>query len=249
MTPRSLLITLTSPPRIKVQDALLEDHVSTDLESVSVFAGVPPWNPMHDLLIDRETRTLAGIVYPVATREQAAIASICRSLPTEVVRYCISPVSAAAVLRNPSIQLTEHIAIEGDPRIRVTEFPTTLRPYRQALRACLAGELDRDQLPTDVLSVAGKYFQDNAAAEYLDDWASGGANMNRVEVVWMDKPVDPNLPSYFPSDLGIEMAQYFAEDIWFYRENEVYAIGINYLDRTLNDYGLRLPDRFLIPDL
>ena len=244
MTPRSLLITLTSPPRIKVQDALFQDDGASEIEGVPVVAAVPPWNPMHDLLIDREKRELAGIVYPVATHEQAAIADICRSLPRQIVRYCLSPVSAAAVLRNPSFQLTEHIEIEGDPKIRLTEFPRVLRPYRQALRACFAGELDREQLPPEVLSVAGKYFQDSAAAEYLNDWASGGANVDRVEVVWVNKPVDPNLPSYFPSDLSIELAQYFAEDIWFYRDDQVYAIGINYLDQTLNDHGLRLPHMF-----
>ena len=193
-------------------------------------------------MIDRETRTLAGIVYPVLAREQAAIAAICRSLPTQVVRYCISPVSAASILRNPSIPLADRIEIPGDHKIRVSDFPAALRPYRQALRACLAGELDRDQLPPDVLTVAGEYFQDNAAAPYLEKWTTSGANVDRVEVVWMSKPMDPNLPSYFPSDLGIELAQYFAEDIWYYRENKVYAIGINHLDQTLNDYGLQLPE-------
>ena len=36
-------------------------------------------------------------------------------------------------------------------------------------------------------------------------------------------------------------ANHFAEDIWFYRENQVYGIGMNRLDKTLDDYGLRLP--------
>jgi len=44
-----------------VQDILLEDHVWTEIDGVPVFAGVPPLNPMHDLLVDRETKTLAGI--------------------------------------------------------------------------------------------------------------------------------------------------------------------------------------------
>lgn len=69
--------------------------------------------------------------------------------------------------------------------------------------------------------------------------------MDRVEVTWVNKPVDPRLPSYFPSDLQIELAQYFAEDIWFYRDNEVYAIGINHLDQTLDAYGLQLPTTLL----
>jgi len=34
-----------------VQDILLEDHVWTEIEGVPVFAGVPLWNPMHDLLV------------------------------------------------------------------------------------------------------------------------------------------------------------------------------------------------------
>ena len=56
-----------------MQDILLEDHVWTEIEGVPVFAGVPPWNPMHDLLVDRGTKTLAGIVYPVAEGESTRL--------------------------------------------------------------------------------------------------------------------------------------------------------------------------------
>lgn len=240
MNPKSLLITLSNQPRITVQDTLLKDHVSTEIDGVPVFASVPPWNPMHDLLVDRETQTLAGIVYPVPAREQAAIANICRSLPKQVIRYCISPVSAAAVLRNPQIDLSDKFDIAGDVNVSVKQFPEALRPYRQMLRGCLLGEIERDQIPSDLLRIAGKYFEENGTAAHLEDWVTGGANVDRVEVTWMRKPMDPQLPSYFPSDLKIELAQYFAEDIWFYRENEVYAIGINHLDKMLSDYDLRL---------
>lgn len=246
MSSQSLLIIFSYPPQIRVQDILLEDHVWTEIEGVPVFAGVPPWNPMHDLLVDRGTKTLAGIVYPVAEGEHAAVAAICGFLPKDVVRYCISPVSAAALLRNFETELSDGPNIAGDLNVSVKQFPEVLRSYRQILRSCLRGELERDQLPSDLLSVAGSYFEGNAAAAHLEDWATGGANVDRVEVTWVHKPVDPNLPGYFPSDLKIELAQYFAEDIWFYRENQVYAIGINHLDKTLNDYGLRLPKNLLI---
>jgi hypothetical protein len=242
MSPQSLLITFTSPPQIRVQYALLEDFVSTEIDGVPVFASVAPWNSMHDLLIDRETRSFAGIVYPVAAREQAAIAAICQSLPRQVVRYCISPASAAAMLRNIETPLTNHLNVVGDPNVSVRQFPQALRSHRQTLRGCLAGELGRHQLPSDLLSVAGNYFLEQAAEAYLDDWASGGLNVDRVEVVWVNKPVHPNLPSYFPSDLDIGLAQYFAEDIWVYGESGVYAIGINHLDKTLADYDLQLPE-------
>ena len=106
MSSQSLLIIFRYPPQVRVQDTLLEDHVWTEIEGVPVFAGVPPWNPMHDLLVDRETKTLAGIVYPVMAEEHAAIAAICESLPRDVVRYCISPVSAAALLRNLETELS-----------------------------------------------------------------------------------------------------------------------------------------------
>ena len=56
MSSQSLLITLSDPPRINVQDMLLPDHVWTEIDGVPVFASVPPWNPMHDLLVDRETK-------------------------------------------------------------------------------------------------------------------------------------------------------------------------------------------------
>jgi hypothetical protein len=247
MNPQSLLIILTYPPQVRVQDALLEDYVSSDIDDTPVFASVAPWNPMHDLLVDREAQTLAGIVYPVAAREQAAIAAICQSLPTQVVRYCISPGSAAAVLRNPQIQLTHSLSETGDPNVSVKQFPESLRPHRQVLRGCLLGEIERERLPVELLTVAAKYFEENAAAAHLGEWASGGGNVDRVEVTWVNKPVNAKLPSYFPSAFGIELAQYFAEDIWFYREDDkrVYAIGVNYLDKTLDDYGLQLPKGFL----
>ena len=242
MSPQSLLITFTNPPQIRAQYALLEDCVSTKIDGVPVFASVAPWNSMHDLLIDRETRSFAGIVYPVAVREQAAIAAICQSLPRQVVRYCISPASAAALLRDVETPLTNHLNVAGDPNVSVRQFPQALRSHRQTLRGILAGELGRDQLPSDLLSVAGQFFQEQSAEAYVDEWASGAMNVERVEVVWVDKPVDPRLPSYFPSDLDIELAQYFAEDIWFYSESGVYAIGINHLDNTLANYGLQLPE-------
>jgi hypothetical protein len=71
--------------------------------------------------------------------------------------------------------------------------------------------------------------------------------MDRVEVAWVNKSVDARLPHYFPSDFTIELAQYFAEDIWFYREDDdrVHAIGINYLDQTLDAYGLQLPKNYV----
>lgn len=247
MNPRSLLIILTNPPQVRVQDALLEDYDSSKIGGTPVFASVAPWDPMHDLLVDRETQTLAGIVYPVAEREQAAIAAICQSLPTQVVRYCISPVSAAAMLRDPQTPLTNSLSKTADPNVPVRQFPETLRPHRQVLRSVLAGDVERERLPPDLLTVAGKYFQECAAAEHIEDWSSGGANVDRVEVTWLNKPVDARLPAYFPSAFSVELAQYFAEDIWFYREDDkrVYAIGVNYLDQTLDAYGLQLPKHFL----
>jgi|SRR5688572_21562825 len=90
------------------------------------------------------------------------------------------------------------------PQIRVQDTASS----RQILRSCLRGELDRAQLVSHLLSVAGSYFEENAAAAHLEDWATGGANVDRVEVTWVHKPVDPKLPGYFPSDLEIELAQY-----------------------------------------
>jgi len=240
MNPKSLLIVLTNPAQFKVQDILLEDYTSSKIDGVSVFASVAPWNPMHDLLVDRETQTLAGIVYPVEAREQVAIGGICESLPKQIVRYCISPLSAADLLRNTQIQLTNSLTLTGDPNVSVKQFPEALRPHRQVLRSCLMGEIQRDGLPLELRTVAAKYFEENAAAVHLGEWASGGGSVDRVEVTWINKPVDARLPGYFPSAFDVQLAQYFAEDIWFYRENDksVYAIGINHLDKTLDDYGL-----------
>lgn len=246
MNPQSLLIVLTDPPQFRVQDALLEDYVSSKIDDIPVFATVAPWNPMHDLLVDREARTLAGIVYPVAARERAAIAAICQSLPTQVVRYCVSPVTAAALLRTRPIDLTTSFSETGDPNVHVKQFPEALRPYRQVLRGLLAGEIEHEQFPQELRSVAAKYFEESAAAEHLSEWASGasgGGDVARVEVTWVNKPVDARLPGYFPSAFELELAQYFAEDIWFYRDDDkqAYAIGVNHLDKTLDGYGLQLP--------
>ena len=242
MKPQSLLIILTNPPQIRAQETLLNDYVSTEMDGIPVFASVAPWNPMHDLLVDRETQTLAGIVYPVATAERAAIAAICESLPAQVVRYCVSPARAAALLRDQKFQLTKTLSEIGNPSDPVKQFPEALRAHRQNLRACLMGQYERELLPQEVLPVAGEYFQEIANAEHLLEWTSGG-DVARVEVTWVKKPVHEELPSYFPSAFEIELAQYFAEDIWFYREDnkQVYAIGFNHLQATLDVYDLKLP--------
>jgi hypothetical protein len=247
MNPKSLLIILTNPLQVRVQHALMEDYVSLRIDDTPVFASVAPWDPIHDLLVDRETQTLAGIVYPVAEREQAAIAALCQSLPLQIVRYCISPVSAAAMLRNPQTPLRNSLSKTGDPNVSVKQFPETLRPHRQVLRGVLAGEIEREKLPPELLTVAAQYFEESAGAAHLPEWSSGGGNVDRIEVTWVNKPVDARLPGYFPSAFGVELAQYFAEDIWFYREDDrrVYAIGVNYLDQTLDAYGLQLPKSFL----
>ena len=247
MKPQSLLIILTNPPHIRAQETLLDDYVSREIDGIPVFASVAPWNPMHDLLVDRDSQTLAGIVYPVVARERGAIAAMCESLPAQAVRYCVSPARAAVLLRDPQCQLKKTLSETGDPDVPVKQFPETLRPHRQVLRGCLAGEIEREQLSPQLRTVAAKYFEDNAAAAHLEAWASGGSSVDRVEVTWVSKPVDARLPSYFPSDFGIELAQHYAEDIWFYREDNkrVYAIGVNYLDQTLDDYGLKLPKVFL----
>jgi hypothetical protein len=101
----------------------------------------------------------------VAEGEHAAVAAICGFLPKDVVRYCISPVSAAALLRNFETELSDGLNMASDLNVSVKQFPEVLRSYRQILRSCLRGELDRDQLPSELLSVAGSYFEGNAAAE------------------------------------------------------------------------------------
>ncbi len=237
MNPQSLLIILNNPPRIRVQNDLLQDYVLTEIDGVPVFAGTAPWNKMHDLLIDRETQALAGIVYPVAEEEQAAVASICQKLPAQFVRYCISPASAAEILGDMQFQLTEMPNSFGDPNVSIKQFPEILQPYRQAIRACMLGEIEPDELSLEIRTAGKEYFAEAAKTEWT-------GNTARVEVTWINKPVNAKLPSYFPSAFEIELAQYFAEDIWFYREDnqQVYAIGINYLDETLEGYDLQLPE-------
>ena len=60
MSSQSLLITFSYPPQIRGQDILLEDHVRTEIKDVPVFGASRRGIPMHDLLVDRETKTLAG---------------------------------------------------------------------------------------------------------------------------------------------------------------------------------------------
>lgn len=237
MNPQSLLIILTNPPQIRVQENLLEDYVSTEIDGVPVFATVAPWGTMHDLLIDRETQVLAGIIYAVREREQAAVAAICQSMPAEVVRYCISLSRANAAIHSPNFRVSYRLDETGDPNVPVKQFPEVLRPYRQAIRGYLLGGNEQRELTENIRIVAADYFDEFGGEE----WTS---RKSRVEVTWINKPVIAKLPSYFPSAFEIELAQYFAEDIWYYREdnNQPYAIGFNYLDKTLDDYGLQLPE-------
>jgi hypothetical protein len=68
-------------------------------------------------------------------------------------------------------------------------------------------------------------------------------DLDRVEIVWLPRPLQPGLLPYILSTLRVQAAQQFAEDIWFYqRENEnVVAVGLNHLDEVLETFGLELP--------
>ena len=237
MNPKSLLIIFSNPPIIRTQNFLFEDNAQTQIDGVPVFAGVAPWNKMHDLLIDSETRTLAGIVYPVAEQEQAAVAAVCQSLPSQFVRYCISTVQAVSELANSQFQPLEKLNETTDAGSPIEQFPAVMRPYRQAIRICMFGQIEPDELPSEVRAAAASYFEKAGAVQLNGDTA-------RIEVSWINKPVNDKLPSYFPSAFDIELAQYFAEDIWFYRQdnNQIFGVGINYLDKTLADYDLQLPE-------
>ncbi|MBC7798434.1 MAG: hypothetical protein H7Z37_16315 [Pyrinomonadaceae bacterium] len=236
MNTQSLLITFDNPPQITVKEVLFEDYASTKINGVPVFATVAPWRAMHDLLIDRETQTLAGIVYPVAQQEQAAVAKICQAFPKQIVRYCISSAQAVAALENLQFDLSRLLAETGDTNTSVKPFPKALQPYRQTIRGYFLGEIEPDKVPEEIRKTAADYFDESADLGWTNETA-------RVEVSYINKFVNDKLPSYFPSAFDVELAQHFAEDIWFYREDnkQVYAIAINHLQKTLNDYSLRLP--------
>lgn len=237
MNPKSLLIILNNLPQIRLQNDLLEDYISTEIDGVPVFAGVAPWKTMHDLLVDRETQTLAGFIYQIEEKEQAAVAALCESLPSTIVRYCISLARANAKIHDPQFRLTDSLTESGDANAVIEQFPTILQPYRQAINSCFFGKIEPHELPDEVGEVAAQYFEVVGAKQWTKETA-------RVEVTWVNKPVISKLPSYFPSAFEIEPAQYFAEDIWFYREDnrQVYAIGFNHLDETLENYELYLPE-------
>jgi hypothetical protein len=237
MNPKSLLMILANPPQIRLQNDLLKDYVSTEIDGVPVFAGVAPWRTMHDLLVDRETQTLAGFIYQVEEKEQAAVAALCQSLPSTAIRYCISLARANEQIHDPQFRLSDALSESGDVNAAIEQFPAILQPFRQAINSCLLGGIELHELPDEVREIAAQYFKEVGGKGWTKETA-------RVEVTWVNKPVIDSLPSYFPSAFEIELAQYFAEDIWFYREDnrQIYAVGFNHLDETLESYELDLPD-------
>jgi hypothetical protein len=245
---RSLLLTLGDPPAFVLNGDLLPDHTATVIGQVPVFASVAPWVAQHDLLIDPDQRIFAGIVYPVAVRERSAVLAICGHFPGRAVRYCISPRFAADWVRQISLggmpgtlDPTTLSRDWGDPAANVAGFPKPLRPVRQLLRDCLLGRRDRLEIPPDLRSLAGEYFQAMAQADYATEWPDG--DVDRVEVTWSPKPMLESLPDYFPSALTVRPAQQFAEDIWFYRQEngDLVGVGVNHLDEILKDFRLQLP--------
>lgn len=238
---RSLMSMDGDPPSVTFREGLLPDHALMEVGGVPVYAGPAPWRGNHDLLVDEDGRTLAGIVYSVATAERAAILNMCARLPGRLVRYCVSPQLAADMLEHGTFDLDAVPRDWGEPGARVERFPEPLRPIRQLLRECFAGTRDREDVPPGLLEAAADYFKALGRADYLDEWPNG--DVDRVEVVWAPKPVFPGLPSYFPSALRVELAQQFAEDIWLFRREggEVVGVGLNHLDEILSGYGLALP--------
>lgn len=238
--PRSLLIRLSGVPSVAVQQTLLEDHAAYEIDGVPVFGTVAPWHANHDLLVDKADGFLAGIVYPVTGSERRSVLELCGSLPDEVVRYCVSPVFAVSLLRSGA-DLLDVPREWGNQEQPVRRFPEVLRPVRQVLRGCLLGQITMDEIPCDLREVGARFFESLNEYEYMREWPAG--DVDRVEVTWLRKPVVEGLPAYYPSALDIELAQFFAEDVWYYRQDNglAFAIGINHLDETLASYGLELP--------
>jgi hypothetical protein len=241
---RSLLAVDGDPPSVTLSEGLLPDHAPTEVGGTIVFAGPAPWPGNHDLLVDEDGRAFAGIVYPVATAERAAVLRLCATFRGQLVRYCVSPKLAADLLEHNACEFTSLQRDWGDPAVPVEGFPDRLRPIRQMLRECLAGRRDLLDIPLDLRETAAHYFESIAQADYFAEWPGG--DVDRVEVVWESKPVAPGLQSYFPSALQVELAQQFAEDIWFYRQKsgEVVGIGVNHLDEIVEEFGLELPTQF-----
>lgn len=239
MAYRALLITDGDPPRVMLRESLLPDHAAAEVGGAPAFGGPAPWGANHDLLIDPDERTLCGIVYPVRTAERAAVLRLCGGFPSRIVRYCVSPRLAARLVME-STDLWDVPRDWGDPAARVRAFPTSLRPFRQLLRACLLGTHDRSELPPEIREEAAQYFTSLNDDDGFSEWPGG--DVDRVEVVWEPRPVIAELPSHFPSMLQVEIAQQFAEDIWFYRKDgSVAGIVINHLDSILDAFHLDLP--------
>lgn len=240
----SLLIEDTDPPVAMLRVSLLPDHAASEVAGTPVFAGPAPWRANHDLLVSPDGRTLCGIVYPVPRTERAAVRRLCDSLASRVVRYCISPLAAAALLENDACDLTALQRDWGDPTTQPRAFPASLLPFRELLRACTLGTRDRSEVPFEVSEEAARHFRALNEEDYFEAWPNG--DVDRVEVLWAQPALD-GLPSYFPSMLRVERVAQFAEDVWLYRREGtgIAGIGINHIDEILEDFQLALPSSIL----
>jgi hypothetical protein len=238
---RSLLMRDGQPPVVSLSEKLLVDYTPSEIGGMPVFAGPAPWRANHDLLIDDDRGTLAGIVYPVAAAERAAVANLCSRFPNQLVRYCVSPMFAADMLEQGIYDLDALPREWGDPSATVEGFPEPLRPIRQLLRECLAGRRERSAISPELMEIAARHFREIAKADYFAEWPGG--DVDRVEIVWAPKSVLPGLPPFFPSALRVELAQHFAEDIWLYGRDDgaLVGFGLNHLDELLEEFGLELP--------
>lgn len=243
---RSLLMRDGQPPVVSLSEKLLPDHAPSEIGGVPVFAGPAPWRANHDLLVDDDRGTLAGIVYPVAAAERASVVNLFSHLPSGLVRYCVSPMFAAEMLEQGIFDLAALPREWGDPSVNVEVFPESLHPIRQLLRECLAGKRERSAISPELQKIAARHFRDIANADYISEWPGG--DVDRVEVVWSPKSVLPGLPSFFPSALRVELAQHFAEDIWLYGQEDgaLVGLGLNHLDEVLAEFSLVLPTELLI---
>src|SRR5258708_39132771 len=101
-----------------------------EIAGLPAFTGPAPWGGNHDLLVNEDHRTLAGIVSPVAIAERSAVLRICAPIQGRLVRYCVSPRFAAELLKHDAIDATALPRDWGDPNLLVQAFPQLLRPIR-----------------------------------------------------------------------------------------------------------------------
>jgi len=239
--PAALLITLGSPSKKYFRQQNFEENVPLVLDGKVLHGRPAPWNPLFDLIVNRETRNFLGVSYPIDAPGRSFAKYVCEQLDSDAIDYRLHySVFADNLAGKRGRYLGDHIQPwrPGDPI--PSGFPVELIPYRGLIEAVFQGSRPISDLPIEIKNRASMYFDESSRRDY--------GRLDTVTIVWNSDEEQRGL--ILPPEWEIKLAQQFAQDIWYYEQpapnggemDLPVAVAINDVAISTSRYELKWPD-------